>query len=585
MPNFASPHASISWRFQSIVVTLYVLTLPLAVWALSNQWMAYAVARDALQDLATFRMTLDIMVDLSEERAATFRALDDPAPTFMQRQARLAGVRGAVDEHIERLRQRVNHASCDGCEGMEADVSHVESALQEARQSVNTLLSTPPDERGHEQVNAVIERLVQVGPLVTSIAAANAPSVIRRDPEAVRYLYVAGFAALLRDSAGLLASQIARALTTGRHLTPEENTRIEQTIGKINQLYSLVRSTVVRLPALPADLLAPIRDRFMGEDMNYVARVRAGLIATSDTKLTASAFVDHYVPLMQPIVVIRDSALQFTEARLREDFVRQRAWLALIAVAILLLTIFIAVMIRQFHKQIVRPFIEARHSILAIATGDHSGRVVRPAYEGEIHDLFDAIDALRQNSEHRLQLERERDDLLMELRELADTDPLTGLLNRRAFEAQAQRLLSDRRESGSHVVVTSFDIDHFKRINDTYGHETGDRALKRLAELCREAWRVGDILGRIGGEEFAVLARVKHPDEALGPAQRLMASLHQESLAAVDGRTFSMTVSFGITTAHRDQAPPLELLLREADVLLYRAKNAGRDRIETGALP
>lgn len=584
MPISALPYSSITKRFQSIVVTIYVLTLPLVVWALVNQWMAYAVARDALQDLTTFRMTLDIMVDLSEERAATFRALDDPSPTFMQKQAKLAGVRGKVDGNLERLRTRFGHASCDTCEGTAADVNHVESALQEARQSANALLSKAPSERSSAQVSATFDRLVAVGPLVTSIAATNAPSVIRRDPEAVRYLYTAGFAALLRDSGGLLAFQIARALATERTLAPEENTRIEQTIGKINQLYALVRSAVVRLPDLPSDLLAPVRDRYIGEDMNYVAQVRAELATSGASKPSATAFLDRYFPLMQPIVNIRDSALRLTEARLRADLVKQRALLASIAVAMLLLTAFIGVMTRQFHKQIVRPFVEARRSILAIATGDLSATVARPAYEGEIHDLFDAIDALKENSKHRLQLELERDLLLAELRELADTDPLTGLLNRRAFEASAERLLADRRDANAYVVLTSFDIDHFKRINDTYGHETGDRALIRLAELCREAWRAGDILGRIGGEEFAVLASTGHPDESQRPAQRLMELLHRETIAAIDGRIFSMTVSFGVTLARKGDAPSLEALLRDADTLLYRAKNSGRDRIETGTL-
>ncbi|WP_130620923.1 GGDEF domain-containing protein [Dyella amyloliquefaciens] len=583
MPNSAPPYSSITQRFQSIVVTIYVLTLPLVVWALANQWMAYAAARDALQDLTTFRMTLDIMVDLSEERGATFRAFDDPSPTFLQRQARLGGVRGKVDANLERLRARFGHASCDSCEGMATDVNHVESALQEARQSANALLSKAPSERSSAQVSATFDRLAAVGPLVTSIAATNAPGVIRRDPEAVRYLYTAGFAALLRDSGGLLASQIARALATEHTLTPEENTRIEQTIGKINQLYTLVRSAVVRLPDLPSDLLAPVRDRYIGEDINYVAQVRAELTAGGASKPSATAFLDRYFPLMQPIVNIRDIALRLTEARLREDLVKQRALLVSIAVSILLLTVFIGVMTRQFHKQIVRPFVEARRSILAIATGDLSTTVARPAYEGEIHDLFDAIDALKENSRLRLQLEVERDLLLTELRELADTDPLTGLLNRRAFETRAERLLADRRNTDSYVVLTSFDIDHFKRINDTYGHETGDRALKRLAELCREAWRADDILGRIGGEEFAVLTTTKHPDQSQAPAQRVLDQLHQENIAAIDGRMFSMTVSFGVTVARKGDTPSLEALFRDADALLYRAKNSGRDRIEMGA--
>ncbi|MBV8157080.1 MAG: diguanylate cyclase, partial [Dyella sp.] len=266
--------------------------------------------------------------------------------------------------------------------------------------------------------------------------------------------------------------------------------------------------------------------------------------------------------------------------RLRNDLVRQRVLLAFILVGITALTALIAEMMRQFHKQVVRPLVEARRSVLAIASGDLSPKSSNPRYEGETKELFEAIHVLKENSQERLQLERERDRLVTELQLLADTDSLTGLLNRRAFEARAERLLRDRWASEAYVVITTFDIDHFKRINDTYGHESGDRALKRLAELCRESWRVDDIIGRIGGEEFAVITMVSHADQAPASAQRLMRRLHEETIEATDGRVFSMTVSFGVTFAPKEAAPPLGALLRHADALLYRAKSSGRYRIE-----
>ncbi|MBV8158196.1 MAG: hypothetical protein JO278_11100, partial [Dyella sp.] len=244
MPSLKSSRSSIDQRFQFIVATIYVLMIPLVIWALANQWMAYAKARDALRDFETFRMTLDVLLDLSAERTAAFTALEDNAPTFTERQAKLAETRRTVDDDLAALRARLETTACEPCGDLVAAADRAQSQLQDARRLINASVGAQPADRSVDQINNAMDDLADVTPQVNSIAASLAPGIIQRDAYAVRYLYVAGFTALLRDNASLLGSQISEALTTGRPLSSDENLRIEQIMGKINQLYTLVRSTM-----------------------------------------------------------------------------------------------------------------------------------------------------------------------------------------------------------------------------------------------------------------------------------------------------------------------------------------------------
>lgn len=175
-----------------------------------------------------------------------------------------------------------------------------------------------------------------------------------------------------------------------------------------------------------------------------------------------------------------------------------------------------------------------------------------------------------------------RNELLEQLRQLASHDPLTGVLNRRAFleacrERQAQRPWRTRP-----AAVLVLDIDHFKKINDTWGHAVGDQVLATFAGTVRECLRGVDLLGRFGGEEFVALMCGCNGDEAAGAAERVRAAVAGTVIHLDGGRSVEVTVSIGIAAA--DMMPPvLDPLLAAADKALYAAKAAGRDRIARAA--
>ena len=164
----------------------------------------------------------------------------------------------------------------------------------------------------------------------------------------------------------------------------------------------------------------------------------------------------------------------------------------------------------------------------------------------------------------------------LELRLLATTDSLTGAMTRRAFLEAAQRDLPLARRHDRPLTCLMVDADHFKGVNDAYGHATGDEVLRRLVAVCKAQLRTSDYIGRLGGEEFAIIFRETPVTAGLEVADRLRHSIGAEVFMTPQG-TFSITVSSGLA-AFDPTVKGIEELLERADTALYSAKHSGRNR-------
>jgi diguanylate cyclase (GGDEF)-like protein len=164
---------------------------------------------------------------------------------------------------------------------------------------------------------------------------------------------------------------------------------------------------------------------------------------------------------------------------------------------------------------------------------------------------------------------------LLEFRSLATTDPLTGISNRRGFLGEAARALALSSRYGHDLSLIVIDIDHFKKVNDTYGHSWGDAVLARTARTCEAVLRKTDALGRLGGEEFAVLLPFTNHSAAMAMAEDLRAAISSMEFDFPAGKA-RVTASCGIASAATGLSD-FEELLQTADAALYRAKDAGRN--------
>ena len=161
------------------------------------------------------------------------------------------------------------------------------------------------------------------------------------------------------------------------------------------------------------------------------------------------------------------------------------------------------------------------------------------------------------------------------LEEQATTDPLTGLYNRRQFEILAYQGLQTARRYNMPYSIAMLDIDFFKKVNDTYGHESGDAVLKKLADILKETLRKSDVIARYGGEEFVIFLANTTPEDAEIAIEHVRDNVEKAD-PVVDGKTIHFTVSAGISDA---QTGTLNALIKHADEALYASKENGRNQI------
>lgn len=169
--------------------------------------------------------------------------------------------------------------------------------------------------------------------------------------------------------------------------------------------------------------------------------------------------------------------------------------------------------------------------------------------------------------------------LEQEQRHLATYDALTRLRVRRVFFEQLELAMKQSKQANTELAVAYIDIDHFKKINDSYGHNTGDVVLQQFAATLKQHFRDSDVIGRVGGEEFAVFL----PQTAKLDAAELLDQLRQKiqsTSVECSEQQISYTISCGVTNFKNAASTRLDELIHQADVALYQAKISGRNRVE-----
>ncbi len=215
---------------------------------------------------------------------------------------------------------------------------------------------------------------------------------------------------------------------------------------------------------------------------------------------------------------------------------------------------------------------------VCLVTADGSDRwvmlsMVPVIYSGEVADLTTIVDIT------------ERKTLELELQRLATTDSLTGAANRRSFIERAGAEIARSRRYGLPMALLMLDIDHFKLVNDNLGHAMGDEALRAVYQQCSRLVRVQDVIGRLGGEEFAVLLPQTEQEAAMQLAERLRQQISTITLRKPDQlpqSEHSLSASFGVTVL-KPEDRLIDDLLARADEALYLAKRRGRNGVVCSA--
>lgn len=225
--------------------------------------------------------------------------------------------------------------------------------------------------------------------------------------------------------------------------------------------------------------------------------------------------------------------------------------------------LFLFVLVLFLARNIVAPIVRLKQSVQKVADGDLSASA-QVSSDDEVGQLASAFNKMTES------LARSE----MELKQLATTDALTGLINRRALTDEAVKERHRANRDGTDIVIVMLDIDHFKRINDRYGHSVGDIVLQRFSEILQSQLRVTDLVSRIGGEEFVVLL----PNTDLETGHWLMVKilnyLEATTIELEDGASLQMSFSAGVALWSRSDG--FDRALSDADNKMYQAKEQGR---------
>ncbi len=221
---------------------------------------------------------------------------------------------------------------------------------------------------------------------------------------------------------------------------------------------------------------------------------------------------------------------------------------------------------------------EVKDKVMGLRTGGDD-YITKPYEVNELLARIGVQIRLKETQDQLKQLLTEKNQLIEQLESLSLHDGLTGIYNRRYLEEYLEKSVEECKRYKFALSVLMMDIDHFKRVNDTYGHQIGDRVLKKFAKRIGENIRKADMLARYGGEEFTVVSKNTGIKGAVIIADKLRIAV-QEKPFKIDGHSIDLTISLGIAAIEAGEYMDAAQLLRNADMMLYKAKGAGRNRIE-----
>ncbi|MFH0919571.1 MAG: diguanylate cyclase [Fibrobacterota bacterium] len=196
----------------------------------------------------------------------------------------------------------------------------------------------------------------------------------------------------------------------------------------------------------------------------------------------------------------------------------------------------------------------------------------RPSPDAPVEGVLEVLSPISVRFDYEKQLE--------EMRRLALLDPLTELGNRRYFEKDLSFRFEEKRRYGAAFGILFLDIDHFKDINDMWGHDIGDRVLRMISRTLSKSVRPFDILARWGGEEFVAIVINVNAQQLAGVAEKLRLLVQQSTLQLTQGTSLHVTISSGATLAQDDDTA--DTIIRRADALMYQSKQDGRNRVTAG---
>lgn len=548
-----------------IILSLCSLSIPLMV----KSYRDYIKTNQALTEIQALQAVADLANKISRERAPANKLMSSNQQDFAQHVLELKLYRLTVDEQMQKTLEVLKHSNLPNLDLSLFD--RLDEALTQGRQQVDAYAALPHEQRNAETMDQAILKMFNAWDRSHDVLK-DVIAVSEGKDTAVSNFYVQILLlADLRDQAGRAASNVM-AHVAFKQPIPETNlARSLQTRKQVMYLWELI------------DTLQPERDKteefkvlhqavyneFLAKGLLIVERLMNESIYHRPYYLTGTQLTEAIVDKFSTVVELQNYLLKYSvEKAIIEKHKAQN--ILLTTVGISLISIFAALFTMIYaRKRVFSPLIQAREILFDLS---HSSIRPNPMdtkdQPANMYSLFTAIQQLKQTLQ-------QRDALEFRLKNIAHLDSLTGVANRYALNEYI-KLLENQPTQFSETCLMVIDIDHFKQVNDVYGHLMGDQVIQFVAEKLKENIRTSDLLVRYGGDEFIVLIENVGMERALKIAEKIRSEIYEaKPLDNVRCPDLKVSISIGVAIG----ATSWMALLEKADRALFQAKEQGKNKV------
>lgn len=548
-----------------IILSLCSLSIPLMV----KSYRDYIKTNQALTEIQALQAVADLANKISRERAPANKLMSSNQQDFAKHVLELKLYRLTVDEQMKKTLEVLKHSNLPNLDLSLFD--RLDEALTQGRQQVDAYAALPREQRNAETMDQAILKMFSAWDRSHDVLK-DVIAVSEGKDTAVSNFYVQILLlADLRDQAGRAASNVM-AHVAFKQPIPETNlARSLQTRKQVMYLWELI------------DTLQPERDKteefkvlhqavyneFLAKGLLIVERLMNESIYHRPYYLTGTQLTEAIVDKFSTVVELQNYLLKYSvEKAIIEKHKAQN--ILLTTVGISLISIFAALFTMIYaRKRVFSPLIQAREILFDLS---HSSIRPNPMdtkdQPANMYSLFTAIQQLKQSLQ-------QRDALEFRLKNIAHLDSLTGVANRYALNEYI-KLLENQPTQFSETCLMVIDIDHFKQVNDVYGHLMGDQVIQFVAEKLKENIRTSDLQVRYGGDEFIVLIENIGMERALKIAEKIRSEIYEaKSVDSVRCPDLKVSISIGVAIG----ATSWMALLEKADRALFQAKEQGKNKV------